>query len=64
MKDCPQCSVAVVNAKEAFSRVVDATRNERRNILPNGDIDWDAFCDAVENSLTYALTPRAKKGKR
>ena len=61
MSACPQCSVAAVNAKEAFNRVVDATVDGRRNILPNGNVDWQAFKNAVENSLTYALTPRSKK---
>ncbi len=61
MSDCPQCAVAAVSAKEAFSRVVDATKEGRRNILPNGDIDWDAFCSAVEHSLSYALSPKKRK---
>ena len=63
MSDCPQCSVAAVNAKEAFNRVVDATKDGRRNLLPNGDIDWDSFCGAVESSLTYSLKPNPKRKK-
>ena len=62
MSDCPQCAVAAVNAKEAFRRVVNATKEGRRNVLPNGDIDWDSFCSAAESTLSYALEP--KKGKK
>lgn len=61
MSDCPQCSVAAVKAKEAFNRVIDATKDGRRNLLPSGDIDWDSFCDAVESSLTYSLKPNPKR---
>ena len=63
MSDCPQCAVAAVNAKEAFNRVVRATMDGRRNILPNGNIDWEAFVGAVENSLTYSLKPNPKRKK-
>lgn len=64
MSDCHQCAIAAVNAKEAFNRVVKATRDGRRNVLPNGNIDWDSFCGAVEGSLDHALTSNLKRKKR
>lgn len=61
MSDCPQCALAATQAKSAFNRVVDATIDGRRNILPNGNVDWGSFRSAVENSLTYALSLKGKK---
>jgi hypothetical protein len=63
MSDCPQCAIAVSQAKAAFNRVVDATIDGRRNILPNGNVDWESFRAAVENSLTYALSSSSRKKK-
>ena len=61
MTDCPQCSVAAVKAKDAFNRVADATQRDGVNKLPDGSLDWDSFCKAVNSSLAFALTPTSKK---
>jgi hypothetical protein len=61
MSECPQCAVAAVEAKAAFNRVLDATIEGKRNVLPNGNIDWESFRGAVEGSLSYALSQRKKK---